>query len=301
MERLYAELQKAVRGQVRRAEPMWRHTSWRIGGPADILVEPAAAADVECTMQLAGARGVPVTVIGAGTNVLVLDGGIRGVVLKIGSGLAALEISGLHLTCGAGLRLGRLAHAAGKAGISGLEFACGIPGSVGGAVVMNAGANGGQISQVVEWVRVFQPGEGIKTLPAGELGFAYRYSILQHSGAVVLEVGLLGRAGDSEAIRRRMQQNLAGRQARQPLEWPNAGSVFKNPPGGAAGQLIEAAGLKGYTIGGAQISSRHANFIINLGQARAADVLALIELARTAVKRKFAIELECEVRILGEA
>ncbi|WP_018085521.1 UDP-N-acetylmuramate dehydrogenase [Desulfurispora thermophila] len=301
MERLYAELKKVLRGRVRRSEPMWRHTSWRIGGPADILVEPASVADVEHTMQMAAARAVPVTVIGAGTNVLVLDGGIRGVVLKIGYGMAALEINGLRITCGAGLKLGRLAHAACAAGISGLEFACGIPGSVGGAVVMNAGAAGGQMSQVVEWVRVFQPGEGLKVLAGGELGFAYRYSALQQSRAVVLEVGLGGRPGDSESIRQQMQQNLAGRLAQQPLEWPNAGSVFKNPPGRAAGQLIEAAGLKGYTIGGAQISSRHANFIINLGQARAADVLALIELARAEVKRKFDVELVCEVRILGEA
>jgi UDP-N-acetylmuramate dehydrogenase len=295
-----ARLERLLPGRVRFGEPMKLHTTWRIGGPADFFVEPRGTDELVRALAFAREENLPVTVIGGGSNLLVKDGGIRGLVIKIGEGFARLEIEGDRVRAGAGVRLARLTGAAQEAGVGGFEFLAGIPGTVGGAVVMNAGAFGKAAGDLCEKVLAIDAGGRMQTLSRPELGFGYRTSSLQGKNLVVIEAAFRGTPREPAAIRTETDLLLKRRRATQPGGFPSAGSVFKNPPGASAGRLIEQAGAKGMRCGGAAVSPVHANFIVNLGEATARDVLSLIFKVKAAVKEKFAVELELEVQVLGE-
>ncbi len=280
-------------------EPMYLHTSWRIGGPADILVEPRGIVDLKAVLAYARHNGLPVTVIGAGTNLLVRDGGIPRVVVKIAGGMSGISVEGETVTAGGGAKLHRLAAAAREAGLGGLEFIAGIPGSVGGAVIMNAGAYGSSVGERVTEVTCMDPEGNLHRLYGGEMEWGYRKSALQGKGLIVVEAVFRGYPRDKELISSDIENILASRKAKQPLEYPSAGSVFKNPPGKYAGKLIQEAGCQGMRVGDAQVSTKHANFIINLGKATASDVLKLIAAVREKVMEKFGVSLEMEVKVLG--
>ena len=296
---VYLEMLKIMPGRVRFGELMKKHTSWRIGGPADIYVEPASRGELQLAVSYAHELSIPLTVIGAGTNILVSDEGIRGIVIKIGSGLDWISVNENIIFAEAGAKLSRVASVARDAGLGGFEFSAGIPGDVGGAVVMNAGANGASVGAQVKEILLLNP-EGVyfkKT--KDEMNFGYRSSALQSELAVVVEAVFSCCRRDRNAINEDMDTYIKKRKDTQPLHYPNAGSVFKNPPGESAGRLIEAAGLKGERVGDAQISLMHANFIINLGAATARDVLMLINKARASVLDRFGIDLKPEVKVLG--
>lgn len=294
------ELENLRAGTVRSGEPMQRYTTWRIGGPADILIEPQNVAGLVKVLNYARGKSFPVTVIGSGSNLLVRDGGIRGVVVKIGPGLASLKTSEKTVIAGAGVKLNRLTAAAREAGIGGLEFLAGIPGTMGGAVVMNAGANGAAMRDLVKEVTVVDPAGRVSRLPGDELGFGYRQSNLKSRSLIVVEATCLGVFKKPGEIQAAMENFLARRRASQPLARPSAGSVFKNPPEEAAGRLIELAGVKGLRVGDAQVSPVHANFIVNIGAAAARDVLELIDRVRELVDRRFGVRLQLEVEVVGE-
>ena len=273
-------------GTIRQNAPMSEYTSWRIGGAADWLLEPASFDDVIMVLDFAQTNNVPLTIIGRGTNLLVSDNGIAGLVLRIGEALSQVDIwqEGeeylVKAQCGA--LLAALSRQTAEAGLSGLEWACGIPGNLGGALMMNAGAYGSSIGEYVTEVEAV----------------AYRSGCLAQD-MVALSVTLRLQSGEREAACKRIGEILTSRRQNQPLEYPSAGSVFRNPENSHAGYLIEQAGCKGLTYGGAQVSEKHGNFIINLGGATAADVLQLIEQVRTIVAEKSGYVLETEVRLLG--
>lgn len=296
---MYEKLAGLYPGRIRLEEPLARYTTWRIGGPAEIFFQPQDAQECAAVLSLSQHYAVPVTFLGGGSNVLVADQGIRGLVIQTRTLKDICWLDDHRLRAGAGCSLPLLAREAGERGLSGLEFAAGIPGTLGGAVLMNAGAHGGNMAGVLESVRVVTPGGEIRDLEPEQLEFGYRTSSLKGSGNLIVEATLRLEPGDKEAIRRKMDEVLAFRRERQPLELPNAGSVFKNPPGDAAGRLIEAAGAKGRTVGRAQVSEKHANFIVNLGGATAADVLSLIKEVQELVRINFGLILETEVVLLG--
>lgn len=296
--RLTRGLRQVVRGEVRVDEPMSRHTSWRVGGPADWYVTPVDRADLEAAVRYAYRHGVPVVVLGHGTNVLVRDEGIRGMVVATQRALDYVVIEDTAVRAGAGTSLPTLARRVAARGLSGLEFGVGIPGTLGGALVMNAGAGEGEMSRVVRWVEVLEP-DGVARLEPDALAYGYRRSSLQGRRAAILEAGLELRRDDPGAIAARMQKHLDHRARTQPIGTANAGSVFKNPPGDYAGRLLEAAGAKGLAVGDAHVSMEHANFIVNRGTATASDVLALIDLLRERVEQRFGVRLELEVEVLG--
>lgn len=298
--RLARELMRLLPGQVRLDEPMKLHTTWRIGGPADLFVEPDGVASLAQALAFARRENLPVTVIGNGSNLLVKDGGIRGLVVKIGGGFRWLNIQGSRITAGAGTGLARLTGAAKEAGVGGFEFLAGIPGTVGGAVVMNAGAFGKATSDLCESVQLMDETGRLAERPGTALGFGYRTSNLQGSKLIVIAAVLQGTYREPQAIQAEMEDLFNRRKETQPLGHPSAGSVFQNPPGISAGFLIERAGGKGMRAGDAAISPVHANFIVNLGSATARDVLKLIEQVKIAVREKYAIELKPEVQIIGE-
>lgn len=281
-------------------EPMSKHTSFRIGGPADLLVIPGTVEEVREILVAAKAEKVPLTVIGNGSNILVRDGGIRGLVLQLGNGLKDFLLEGNIIKAGAGLPLALVAQKARNAGLTGLEFAAGIPGSLGGAVYMNAGAYDGEMSKVVESVTVLDTAGNVQMLGNAELDFSYRHSALQQKSLLVTEVTLRLEKGNVADIEAKMADFTARRIVKQPLELPSAGSTFKRPPGNFAGTLIEQAGLKGYSVGGAQVSPKHAGFVVNIGGAKARDVLQLIADVQKTVQEKFGVRLEPEVLVLGE-
>lgn len=287
-------------GRVSTDEPMAKHTTFRIGGPADALVTPHNNDELKRVIRFAAEEGLPVMVIGRGSNLLVRDGGIRGMVIKMSGGFDEVKAEGSRLTAGAGVQLVTLARKAAALELTGLEFASGIPGSLGGALVMNAGAYDGEMKDVVEWVDVMDSGGRVKQLTAGEMGFSYRHSGLQETGDVALRAGLVLKPGEPQAIEARMKELAERRQTKQPLTLPSAGSVFRRPPGHYAGPLIEESGLKGTRVGGAEVSTLHANFIVNAGGATAADVLGLIEHVRQTVHARSGVWLEPEVRVVGE-
>ncbi len=284
---------------VREGEPLSRHVSFRIGGPADVLVVPRSADELRAVVGWMFAARLPFVVLGQGSNVLIADAGIRAVVLKIGKGLDGVVFDGDRVTAQAGAGLPFLARAAAARGLAGLEFAAGIPASVGGAVVMNAGAHGRAMADVVQSVRVLQP-DGERVLAAGELAYAYRTSALQHRPAVVVDATLQLRQSDPAAVRELTDRWLAQRAATQPLGPPSSGCVFRNPPGDHAGRLIDLAGGKGLQVGGARVSEVHANYIVNTGGATASDVLALMRQVSGLVMEKFGVRLEPEIKLLGE-
>ncbi|MGB9867745.1 MAG: UDP-N-acetylmuramate dehydrogenase [Bacillota bacterium] len=298
----YHELLKLFpRSEVRFNEPMKLHTSFRIGGPADAFFVPASGEDLKGVLKWCREKGIPVLVLGRGSNLLVRDGGVRGVVVHVGSAFMDFELQEeAKLTAGAGWPLSQLCAKCAALGLSGLEFACGIPGSLGGAVVMNAGAYGGQMSDVVEGVWALDYDANEVFLEGEKLQFRYRGSALQDGRFVVIKALLKLHKADPELISVQMGQLAKARAEKQPLELPSAGSVFKRPPGHFAGRLIEQAGFKGRRIGGAQVSEKHAGFIVNLGGATASDVIRLIGEIQKSVYESTGVLLEPEIKIVGE-
>lgn len=282
------------------AEPMAKHTSFRIGGPADLLAQPADEAELAALLQVASEHAVPVTLIGNGSNLLVRDKGIRGLVIKLGNLFSGVEVCGNTMTFGCGVSLAMASKKAASLSLSGLEFAVGIPGTIGGAVYMNAGAYDGEMAKVVTKVRVMDEQGKTSELAASELDFAYRHTALQNSGHIVTSVTVSLVPGDADAIAAKMADFSQRRISKQPLELPSAGSMFKRPPGYFAGTLIDQTGLKGYTVGGAQVSTKHAGFVVNIGGATASDVLQLISDVQSKVFAAHGVHLEPEVLVLGE-
>ncbi len=299
MNALERELSERFGARVGRGQSLADLTSFRIGGPADLFVTVESAE--ELAAALAGARraATPAMCLGAGTNLLVSDRGVRGLVVKLGASFDRCRIEETRVEAGAAMAFGALVEAVVERGLAGLEFGEGIPGSVGGGLVMNAGAFGGEMARVVVAIQGVTGAGEIRTLAKDEVGFAYRRTNLP-AGFVITRVDFELESGDREALQARVADLRARRAARQPRGLPNAGSIFKNPPGNFAGRLLEGAGLKGARMGGAAFSGQHANFIVNLGGARAAEVRALIEMARNRVRESSGVWLEPEVRFVGE-
>ncbi|GAB6413888.1 UDP-N-acetylmuramate dehydrogenase [Bacillus luti] len=300
MEQLVNELIKANVGRVLVNEPLARYTTMKIGGPADILIVPKYVTSIEKTLQLVKQYKTKWTVIGRGSNLLVSDKGIEGVVIRLGEGLDHLEVENHRVRVGGGYPLIKLSTLLSRQGLAGLEFASGIPGSVGGAVYMNAGAHKSDISNVLSKALILFENGSIEWLMNREMEFSYRTSVLQTKRpGIVLEAEFQLQVGEREEIVRNMQKNKDYRRETQPWNHPCAGSVFRNPLPEFAGNLVEKAGLRGYQIGGAQISEMHGNFIVNTGGASSQDVLSLIALIKHTIKEKFGIDMHTEVEIIG--
>ncbi len=280
-------------------EPMSKHTTFRIGGNAEVFVSPKIN-QIAAVLTLAKEEEVPVTIIGNGSNLLVGDKGVKGLVLSFGKEAEGIVLEENTLKVGAGTMLSKVANEAAKNSLTGLEFAAGIPGTLGGAIVMNAGAYGGEMKDVVVSVSVLTPEGEVKELSKEEMDFAYRHSCVPKKGYIVLEAVLKLTPGDEMQIREIMTDLKNRRVEKQPLEYPSAGSTFKRPEGYFAGKLIEDAGLRGYTVGDAQVSEKHCGFVINKGKATAADVCNLIQDVKQKVYDKFQVELEPEVKMIGE-
>ena len=296
-----AEEFKAIVGEdnVLLNEPMCNHVSFKVGGPVDILVLPRNYTDVQELIKICNKHNTPYYIMGNGSNLLVKDGGIRGVVIKL-SPLNIIEVTDNKIVAQSGALLSDVSDAALNNSLTGFEFACGIPGCVGGAVSMNAGAYIGEIKDVIESTLVLDKEGNIKRLAAEELKLSYRNSVILMEGYVVLEVTFKLKVGDYDAIKSKIDELQFRRKDKQPLEYPSAGSTFKRPVGHFAGKLIEDSNLKGVSIGGAQVSAKHSGFIINAGNATAKDILALIKHVQNTVHEKFGVELHTEVRIVGE-
>ena len=281
-------------------EPMSEHTTLKLGGPADYLVFPRSAEEIGALFAEAGAYNLPVTVIGHGSNLLVLDGGIRGLVICIGKNMRKITRDGNRLTAQAGTMLGSAAIEAADAGLTGLEFASGIPGTVGGGVTMNAGAYDGEMAQVVTQVKGFCPGGKTITLSNEEMEFGYRHSAVTEKNLIVTEVTFELQEGDPAEIRAKMSELNARRAEKQPLDVPSAGSTFKRPQGYFAAALIDQCGLKGYSIGGARVSMKHAGFLVNTGTS-SKDFLELMQKVQQIVEERVGVKLEPEIKIIGES
>ena len=285
---------------IRHDFPLSRVTSFHIGGNADLAVYPADAEAFAYALDAVVQAGVPYTVIGNGSNTLVRDGGFRGVVF-VTTDMRRVTIDGTRLTGGCGVLLGSVGTNASRAGLAGAEFANGIPGTLGGAVYMNAGAYGGQLADIVcETVCYDLDAKQVLHLDNAAQHFGYRHSVFMEKNYIILSATLQLTKDEPDAIRARMNDSLARRREKQPLEYPSAGSVFKRPEGHFAGKLIEDAGLKGLRVGGAEVSPKHAGFIVNVGGATARDVLELIERIREKVYAMSGVTLECEIRTIGE-
>ena len=285
---------------IRHDFPLSRVTSFHIGGNADLAVYPADAEAFAYALDAVVQAGVPYTVIGNGSNTLVRDGGFRGVVF-VTTDMRRVTIDGTRLTGGCGVLLGSIGTNASRAGLAGAEFANGIPGTLGGAVYMNAGAYGGQLADIVcETVCYDLDAKQVLHLDNATQHFGYRHSVFMEKNYIILSATLQLTKDEPDAIRARMNDYLARRREKQPLEYPSAGSVFKRPEGHFAGKLIEDAGLKGLCVGGAEVSPKHAGFIVNVGGATARDVLELIERIREKVYAMSGVTLECEIRTIGE-
>jgi len=281
--------------------PMSGHTSFKAGGNADLMVVPQDADELKEILKALSDSGYPYMILGNGSNVLVRDGGYHGVMVKMGEGFADVKVEGTKVICGAGALLSVAAKAAANAGLTGFEFASGIPGSVGGAVFMNAGAYDGEIKFVLEKVRVIsRDGLTDRYVTAEELDMGYRHTALHESGDVVVEAVLALEEGDIDEIKAKIADLTNRRNTKQPVTFPSAGSFFKRPTGYFAGKLVQDAGLKGLTVGGAQVSELHSGFIINKGGATATDIIQLMEIVQQTVMDKFGVMLEPEVRIIGE-
>ena len=287
--------------QVLEHEPMARHTTMRVGGPAEILFSPASEGELLFAVREAKRAGAPFRIIGNGSNLLVLDGGLPGLTIRLGEAFSKISVDGNQIRAQAGELLSRVAAAARDASLTGLEFASGIPGSAGGGMAMNAGAYGGQLSDVFEGCRALDPETGIiSALGPAEMALGYRESAALSRGLIVTEAAFRLTAGDRSAIQAKMDDLSARRREKQPLNLPSAGSTFKRPEGYFAGALIEQAGLKGLRVGGACVSEKHAGFVVNDRNATARDVLDLIRLVQARVLEHSGVRLETEVRILGE-
>jgi UDP-N-acetylmuramate dehydrogenase len=282
-------------------EPLRRYTAWKIGGPADALLEPESADELIEAIETANAHGIPVTVLGGGTNVLVLDGGIRGLTIRLAKSLNAVQFEDTNVVAEAGVLYPTLANVTAAKGLQGLEFATGIPGTVGGAVYMNAGAYGSDTSEVILWADVYRPDEGrVERMAKEDLKLRYRGSLLhERTGWTVLRAGYALTPGDPTELKARIREFRAQRMNGSPNK-PSCGSTFKRPPGDFPGRVIEAAGLKGTRIGQIEVSPVHANYFVNLGGGTAKDALKLMELAKETVRERLGVDLEPEVRVVGE-
>ena len=280
-------------------EPMSEHTTFAVGGPADLYVVPESFDELRDVISACDEAGVARFVLGRGSDLLVSDEGYRGVIVAVGEGLMGVSVDGTEMTCQAGVDLREASEMACELGLSGLEFACGIPGSVGGACFMNAGAYGGCVADVLKCVRVLMPDGLQETIGVDDLDLGYRRSRVATDGLVVLSATFDLEKGDPEKIRATMDDLMRQREEKQPLEMASAGSTFKRPEGHFAGKLIMDAGLQGYRVGGAEVSRKHAGFVVNTGGATAADVHAVIEHVQDEVERQFGVRLEPEVRFLG--
>ena len=301
MEKLIQELQARLgEDGLKLQEPMKEHTTFRVGGPADLFLMPKDAEELKDAIGILRKYNMPVMVIGNGSNLLVRDKGIRGAVIQIYSRMADIAVDGEIIEARGGALLSAVAAKAADAGLPGMEFASGIPGSIGGAVVMNAGAYGGEMKDVLVSVDVLTKDLEVKTIPVGELELGYRHSVVPEAGYIALGARMKLEKGDDAAIRGRMAELAEQRREKQPLQYPSAGSTFKRPAGYFAGKLVQDAGLKGKTIGGAQVSEKHSGFLINIGGATAQDILDLIAFCQKEVKDQFGVTLETEVKIVGE-
>lgn len=293
-------LQRYVpRDNIHLQEPMAGHTTFRIGGPADCFLQLEDEEQLRKVQRYLGLAGVPFFVLGNGSNLLVDDAGYRGVVLQIGQKMSDIFVQGCHIIAKAGATLRQVANAALEHGLTGFEFAAGIPGTVGGGVVMNAGAYGGEMSRVVTQVRVVSAEGEAMELDNDTMEFGYRTSVIRHSSFTVTQVTFRLEPGERENIRTEMEELAARRREKQPLEYPSAGSTFKRPEGHFAGKLIMEAGFAGYSIGGARVSEKHCGFVVNTGGATARDVRTLIGEIQDRVKERFRVELEPEIVFLG--
>ena len=295
-------------GNVRTGELMKTHTTFRIGGAADYYVTPQAEKQIADVIAFLKKSDIKYIVIGNGSNILVSDEGFRGVVVELGDGFSDYEFlqdsqdnsDEVLVKASAGMKLTRLGNQLAANGIAGFEFATGIPGCIGGAVRMNAGAYGGEMKDVLKEVTVLTPEGGVLTLQADELHMGYRTSVIKEAGYIVLEAKIRLKEGDPEVIRETMKDLTIRRTTKQPLEYPSAGSTFKRPEGYFAGKLIMDSGLAGYQVGGAQVSEKHCGFVINAGDATARDVRTLMDNVRDIVYKKYGVTLEPEVKFLGE-
>lgn len=281
-------------------EAMSQHTTFKIGGPADYFLMPDKGEDVGRVIKICKEKEIPYFILGNGSNLLVGDGGYRGAVIQIYRNMSSVTVEGNEITAQAGALLSAVAAAAKNASLTGFEFAGGIPGTIGGAVVMNAGAYGGEMKDVLTEVTVMNAEGDIFTLPTEELELGYRTSIIKTAGYIVLEAKIRLKEGDPEVIRETMKDLTIRRTTKQPLEYPSAGSTFKRPEGYFAGKLIMNSGLAGYQVGGAQVSEKHCGFVINAGGATARDVRTLMDNVRDIVYKKYGVTLEPEVKFLGE-
>lgn len=281
-------------------EPMSKHISFRVGGPADILVKPRSEDQIKDILTFAKKENIPYLIIGNGSNLLVRDGGIRGIVIKIAENFNDFSIEGTTVTAQSGAMLSFMGKAIMRNNLTGFEFAAGIPGTLGGAIAMNAGAYGGEMKDIVKSVRLIDSQGNIVELSNEEMQFAYRKSILSKEEYIVLSAVMELKEGNYEEIRDIMKDLTNKRVTKQPLNLPSAGSTFKRPEGYFAAKLIEDCGLKGLTLRGAQVSDKHCGFVVNLGGAQAKDILDLIYVVKSTVYSKFGVMLEEEVKILGE-
>ena len=281
-------------------EPMSKHTTFEIGGPADCLIFPASLHQTQQVLQLVKDYALPLTILGNGSNLLVRDKGIRGVVVAFGAAMSSIRCEGTRVIAGAGALLKDVSEFAAAHALTGMEFACGIPGSIGGAVFMNAGAYDGETKNVASVVRAVTRAGEIRTYNHDELELGYRHSVFQRNGEAICELELQLQPDDESAIRNRIADYTHRRDSKQPLEMPSAGSTFKRPEGYFAGTLIDQAGLKGLQVGGAQVSTKHAGFVVNAGGATAADVVNLIHEVQRRVRAAHGVELHPEVRMIGE-
>lgn len=301
MQNIYELLCGCAGGEnVRRQEPMSLHTTFRIGGPADLFVTPGSIQAVADSIRICKETQTPYAVIGNGSNLLVSDTGYRGVIIQIGRNLNQVSVNGEEIRAQAGAMLSVIAKTALSEILTGFEFASGIPGTLGGAAVMNAGAYGGEMKDVLTEVTVLTREGEIRTVPAEKLEMGYRTSLAAKNGWIILEAVLKFQKGDAEAIRGRMEELKMQRVTKQPLDLPSAGSTFKRPEGYFAGKLIMDAGLRGFTVGGAQISEKHCGFVVNKGGATAEDVRNLICAVQKKVQEEAGVKLEPEVKFLGE-
>ena len=285
--------------ELREQEPMSRHTTFRIGGPVRLMALPKTEKEAQAVLKTAWELECPPFFLGNGSNLLVADAGYEGFVLKLARGMDQVQEVNRRLVAGSAMLLSQLAWAALGRGLAGLEFAHGIPGSLGGAITMNAGAYGGEMAQVVTAVTCLTRTGELQTVPADRCAFSYRHSAFSDGSRLILRVEFSLPQGDPEEIRAKIEDLARRRKEKQPLEWPSAGSMFKRPPGHFAAALIDQCGLKGLTVGGAQVSEKHAGFVVNRGGATCADVLALVDQVRERVLRQTGVELEMEVRVLG--
>lgn len=281
-------------------EPMKNHTTFRIGGPADLFAAPVTEKAAAEIVRICREQEFPFYVIGNGSNLLVSDAGYRGLALQLYRNLSKISVDGEIVTAQAGAMLSVIAKRALEAGLTGFEFASGIPGTIGGAAVMNAGAYGGEMKDVLTEVTVLTRENEIRVIPVESLELGYRHSAVQENDWIVLGAKLKLRVGDPAKIRERMEELKAQRVEKQPLEFPSAGSTFKRPEGYFAGRLIMDAGLRGFSVGGAQVSEKHCGFVVNRGNATAQDVRRLMDEVSRRVKAQFGVTLEPEVRMLGD-